>query len=146
MCCFTTHNDFLAILARLPLSCLTYVSHLLMQNRKRKSVICCFNNRHTQSKRAMCSSSKSWFFRALHENNIALNIRRILTLKILCVLWAICVFAKQNGVVRQQAICLARHSNIILYLFIRAAYLREVRQSLLKLYGYTRKAVKVFRV
>ena len=88
---------------------------------------------------ATFSSSKSWFFRALHENNIALNIRRILTLKILCVLWAICVFAKQNGVVRQQAICLARHSNIILYLFIRAAYLCGVWQSLLKLYGYTRK-------
>ena len=26
---YTTHNDFLAILARLHLSCLTYVSHLL---------------------------------------------------------------------------------------------------------------------
>jgi hypothetical protein len=59
---------------------------------------------HNQSKMATFSSSKSWFFRALHENNIALNIRRILMLD-LC----------------------------------------ELRQSLLKLYGYTRKAVKVFR-
>ena len=104
LCCFTTHNDFFCILARRPLSCLTYVSHLLTQNRKQKSIICCFNNRHNQSKMATFSCSKSWFFRALHENNIALNIRRILMLD-----------------------------------------LREIKWSLLKLYGYSRKAVKVFR-
>jgi hypothetical protein len=46
----TTHNDFLAILARLHLSCMTYVSHLLTQNRKRKSKICCLTNIHIQSK------------------------------------------------------------------------------------------------
>ena len=59
----TTHNDFFCILARLHLSCLTYVSHLLTQNRKKKSIICCFNNRYNQSKTATFSSSKSRFFR-----------------------------------------------------------------------------------
>ena len=35
---------------------------------------------------AAFSNSKSWFFRALHENNNALNIRRILMLD-LCEAW-----------------------------------------------------------
>ena len=34
----TTHNDFFCILARRDLSCLTYVSHLLAQNRKQKKI------------------------------------------------------------------------------------------------------------
>ena len=51
LCCFTTHNDFFCILARRDLSCLTYVSHLLTQNRKQKSIICCLTNSHIQSKR-----------------------------------------------------------------------------------------------
>ena len=38
---------------------------------------------------ATFSSSKSWFFRALHENNIALNIRRILMLDLREIKWSL---------------------------------------------------------
>ena len=47
---------------------------------------------------AMFSSSKSWFFRALHENNIALNIRRILMLDLRGVWWSFC---KLHGYTRK---------------------------------------------